>query len=126
MNSEGNPNKKITETIVGFWNKHRKGILTVTSIIGAIGTVVLGAKCYWDATASERWFENASLDELKAKRNDIHSEYMQHTINDEYRLSLSSLLPKFDRRISELQWGGKTPTAPSYPREHGHNLYKPD
>lgn len=47
MNSEGNPNKKITETIVGFWNKHRKGILTVTSIIGAIGTVVLGAKCYW-------------------------------------------------------------------------------
>ena len=126
MNSERNHNKNFLRTIVDFWNKHRKGILTVTGIIGTISVVVMGEKLYRNATASERWFENASLDELNAMRNDIHSNYMQHTINDEYRMLLRSLLSKFDRRINELQWGGKTPTAPSYPREHGHNLYKPD
>ncbi len=115
--------------IVAFWHKHNKEIKIVTGVLGFLGAVVLtvcGVKHYWNATAFERWFEKASLDDLKAARDNIHSEYLGHTVNDEYRESLWNLLPKFDRRISELQWAGKKPSGPAYHREHGFNLYKPD
>ena len=51
---------------------------------------------------------------------------MQHTINDEYRSNLWSLMQLLDKKISEREWAGKIPTGPSYHREHGYNLYKPD
>ena len=115
--------------IVAFWHKYKKGIKIATGILGFIGTAVLtarGVKYYWNATAFDRWFNKASLDELRVARNNIHSEYMKHTVNDEYRESLWNLLPRLDKRISEIEWAGKIPSAPSYPREHGHGLYKPD
>ena len=85
-----------------------------------------GIKYYWNATAFERWFKKAPLDELKTARNNIHSEYMKHTANDKYRETLWELLSRLDKKISELEWAGKNPSAPSYPREHGHGLYKPE
>ena len=115
--------------IIAFWNKHKKEIKTVTGILGIIGAGVLaffGVKYVWNAMAFDRWFDKASLSDLKEARDKIHDEYLKHTVNDEYRESLWNLISKFDNRISELNWAGRTPTAPSYPREHGHGLYKPD
>lgn len=121
--------KKQERPIIAFWHKNRRGILIATGIIGTIGTVILalfGIKYYWNATAFERWFKKASLDELKTVRNNVHSEYMKHTVNDKYRETLWNLLPRLDKKISELEWDGKTPSGPAYHREHGYNLYKPD
>ncbi len=115
--------------IVAFWHRHKKGIKIATGVVGTIGTAVLaacGIKYYWNASAYERWFKKAPLDELKLVRDNIHAEYMKHTTNDEYRESLWNLLPRLDKRISEIEWAGKTPTGPAYHREHGFNLYKPD
>ena len=127
-NAKDNSNKH-ARPVVAFWNKHRKGLLIATGIVGTVGTAVLnvlGVKYYWNATAFERWFKKAPLDELKTVRDNVHSEYMKHTINDEYRESLWNLLPRLDKKIREIEWAGKIPSSPSYPREHGHNLYKPD
>ncbi len=128
-NNEKKTSQKHEKPVVAFWNKHRKDILIATGVIGAIGTTVLtilGVKYYWNSSAFERWFKKAPLDELKTVRDNIHSEYMKHTVNDEYRQSLWNLLPRLDKKISEIEWAGKTPTGPSYHREHGYNLYKPD
>ena len=115
--------------VVAFWNKHKKGIFIATGVIGTIGVAVLtvfGIKLYWNASAFERWFKKATLDELKEARNNIHAEYMSHTTNDKYRESLWNFLPQFDKRIATLEWAGKTPSGPAYHREHGYGLYKPD
>lgn len=115
--------------LVAFWNKHKKQIAVAGGIVGAVGIAVLGifgVKYYWNASAFERWFKKAPLDELKTVRDNIHSEYMKHTVNDEYRETLWNLLPRLDKKISEIEWAGKTPSGPAYHREHGFNLYKPD
>ena len=115
--------------MVAFWNNHKKEIQIVTGVLGLICATLLavrGAKYIWNATAFDRWFDKASLTELKAERDRIHTKYMNYTINDEHRVFLRNLLPKFDKRIHELEWDGKTPSGPAYHREHGFNLYKPD
>ena len=116
--------------IIAFWNKHRKSILIATGVVGFLGSTILAIlgikKHYWNATAFERWFNTASLDELKSARDNIHSEYMNHTINDEYREFLWNLLPRFDKKIREIEDVGMKFTGPAYSREHGYNLYKPD
>jgi hypothetical protein len=66
------------------------------------------------------------LGELKSLRDNVQDEYLKHTVNDEYRLKLWDLLSVLNEKIVKLEWAGKTPTAPTYSREHGHNLYKRD
>ena len=115
--------------IVAYWHKHKKGIIIATGIAGFFGAAVLtvfGVKYYWNSTAFERWFRNASLDDLKEARDNIHAEYMKHNVNDEYRESLWNILPTLDKKISEIEWDGKKPSGPTYYREHGSNLYKRD
>ena len=126
---EKDDSKKQERPVVAFWNKHRKGIFLATGIAGTLFTVVLtilGVKYYWNSTSFERWFKKAPLDELNTVRDNVHAEYMKHTVNDEYRESLKGLLDRLDDKIRKMQWGGKTPTGPAYHREHGYNLYKPD
>ena len=112
--------------LVTFGNKHKKGIIITISIIGASVLIALGCKKYLDATAFERWLNKASLEELKEKRDLIHAEYMRHNVNDQYREDLWNLLPVFDSRIRQKERNGKAPCGPTYHREHGYNLYKPD
>lgn len=109
-----------------FWSKHKNKILLAFGILGAATLAVLGIKCYIDNTSANRWFKNATLEELKDVRDKIHKEALNYTVNDEHRESLWSLLPIFDKRISDLEWAGETPRGPAYHREHGYNLYKPD
>ena len=112
-------------SINAFWNKHKKEIIIASSIIGAIGVTflaVLGVKY----KSLEKWLKKASLEDLNEARNNTHHDWMQHTINDEYRSNLWSLMQLLDKKISEREWAGKIPTGPSYHREHGYNLYKPD
>lgn len=115
--------------IVAFWNDHKKKIAIATGIAGAVGIAFLGAfgvKYYWNSSSFERWFKKAPLDELKTVRGNVHSEYLNHTVNDEYRESLRNLMSRLDKKISDLEWTGKTYSGPAYHREHGFNLYKPD
>ena len=125
MNDRNKQKAAKTRPVVAFWNKHKKEFQFITGVLG-LALAFLGVKYIWNATAFDRWFDKASLTELKAERDRIHTNYMNYTINDEHREFLWNLLPKFDKKIHELEWDGKTPSGPAYHREHGFNLYKPD
>lgn len=112
-------------SINAFWNKHKKEIIIASSILGVIGITflaVFGIKY----KPLEKWLKKASLEDLKEVRNNAHHEWMQHTINDEYRGNLWNLMQFLDKKIHKRECSGKIPTGPSYHREHGYNLYKPD
>ncbi|MBO5480744.1 MAG: hypothetical protein J6A63_06130 [Clostridia bacterium] len=112
-------------SIGAFLNKHKKEVIIVSSIIGIIGiTVLAGVGIRYKSL--KKWLKKATVEDLKEVRNNAHSEWKQHTINDEYRGKLWGLIQYLDRKINESEWAGKTPKAPVYPREHGHNLYKRD
>ena len=116
---------KKERSLNAFWNKHKKGLFIASGILVVVGVSLLalfGIKY----NSLERWLKNASLEDLKNARKNIHSEWKQHTINDKYRSSLWDLMKFLDKKISECEWAGETPTGPAYHREHGYNLYKPD
>ena len=115
-------------SIETFWNKHKK-IAIASGVLGALGLVILsflGVKYFCNVSSFERWFKKASLDELKTVRNNVHAEYLNHTVNDAHRESLWNLMSRLDKKISILEWTGKTPSMSTYHREHGFNLYKPE
>lgn len=104
-----------------------KKIAVTSGIISVVGIAffgVFGVKHY--RHSFERWLKNAPLEELNAAREDVQSEYLKHTVNDEYRRSLWNLMSSLDKKINELAWMGKPASGPAYHREHGFHLYKPD
>lgn len=116
-------------SVVVVWRKNKKKIVKVVGVLGGICTFLLmlkGGKYFLNASALKRWYKKASLDELKTFRNNIHSEALNYTVNDEYRATLWESLPIIDKRIHEMESAGKVTQWSSYPREHGHGLYKRD
>ena len=116
-------NKK--RPIMTFWNRHKKKIIIITSVTFAIILTALGVK-YWNAKSFERWLSNAPLNELEETRDNLHSEYMRHRINDDHRENLQNAISRIDKKMRELKSTPKTPSGPAYHREHGTNLYKRD
>ncbi|MBO5231765.1 MAG: hypothetical protein IJE00_06640 [Clostridia bacterium] len=112
--------------IKSFFKRHKKGIYITAGIIGGSVLCFFGIKCYLKQPTLEKFLKESSLSLLKEKRNEIHTEYLKYTKNDEYRNSLWNLLPILDKEISKREWDGKIPSGPAYHREHGYNLYKPD
>jgi hypothetical protein len=54
------------------------------------------------------------------------AEYLNYTVNDDYREDLSKGIDLMNKRIRELDWVGLLPSRSTNHREHGNNLYKPD
>lgn len=75
---------------------------------------------------STKWFDTVSNEVLNVEREIVRKEYCASGDDFSKAVRLENLLRLFDKVISNRAWNGKTPHAPSYPREHGHNLYKPD
>ena len=78
--------------VVAFWNKHKKEIAIAGGVVGAVGVAVLsalGIKYFWNASSFERWFKKAPLEELRTVRNNVHTEYLKHTINGAHRIQTS-------------------------------------
>lgn len=98
--------------------------------IGGVALIILGSlgiKRYLDDTKFERYLKSASLPELKAIRDVAHKEFLNTSNDIECRGKIGDIiLPTIDKQISKREWGNKIPAAPSYHREHGFNLYKPD
>lgn len=75
---------------------------------------------------SGRWFKNATIEELEKARKVIQDDYRNPKLDMDHRTLCHNLLFTFDKAISEKKWAGRIPQGPSYSREHGRNLYKPD
>lgn len=75
---------------------------------------------------SEKWFSVASIDLLKSEREVVRKHYRSLGSDYSAAIILEHLLQKFDSVLSKRAWNGEIPRCPNYPREHGHNLFKPD
>lgn len=118
--------KTIKGKIKEFFKRHKKSIYITLGIIGGVVLCFFGVKLYLKRPSLEKFLKKSSLPELRDTRAKVHTEYLNYPKNDQYRNDLWDTLSILDKEISKREWNGKTPTGPSYPREHGHNLYKPD
>lgn len=78
------------------------------------------------AKYSLKWIQSLSDEQLVTERALIHKKYLNPDQDVDYRESLRRLMDLFDKVKSDRYWAGRTPSGPSYSREHGHGLYKPD
>ena len=69
---------------------------------------------------SEKWFENANLEELEKERFKIQQDYRNPELELEYRGECWDLLAKFDKIIGQKKWQGKDY---EYPIHGEHGLY---
>lgn len=116
-------------SIVSFTKRHKREIIIVA---GTVGTILTGIGLSKIAGSLEprkysgKWFDSVSDDVLKAEREIVRKQYCSSGNNFSMAVQLQNLLNRFDSVLSQRAWAEKTPQPPSYPREHGHNLYKPD
>ena len=75
---------------------------------------------------SYSWIKKLSEQAWKAERNKVWQKWANPNQDDQTRSQLWSLLQLFDKVKENKDWAGKKPQGPSYHREHGYNLYKPD
>ena len=109
-----------------FIREHKRGIYITAGVIGGLILCFFGVKIYLKRPSLARFLNDSSIDMIRSKRDEVHNEYLSYTKNDNYRNGLYKLLEVLDTEIRKRECAGKVPSPPSYPREHGHNLYKPD
>ena len=135
-----NPPENRNELIT--WIKAHKTELIIVGIsIPTIIAVILGIKnkdaikALWDSlkTAVEernmyspKWFKSTSDSVLHTERERVRLAYCSSGNDMSLVTQLENLLSRFDKELSDRAWAGQTPRGPSYHREHGFNLYKPD
>ena len=74
---------------------------------------------------SDKFFRNASDDELEIEREKVRLKRNASYDDAEYD-KYYNLLNKFDNVISKRAWGDEETTAPSYHSEHGRYLPEDD
>lgn len=75
---------------------------------------------------SKKWFNTVSYDTLEKEREIVRKQFCSAGNDFERANLLQKLLNIFDSVMSKRDWNGQVPQPPSYHREHGYNLYKPD
>jgi len=75
---------------------------------------------------SSKWFNTVSDKVLKEEREVVRQKFCSAGSDFDLAGRLQNLLWIFDKELSKRAWGSEKPHGPSYHREHGYNLYKPD
>lgn len=116
-------------TFVTFAKKHKKEFIIIAGAIGTILTSIGLSKLAGSVESrkySSKWFDSVFDDVLNAEREIVRKQYCFSGDNFSMAVQMQNLLNRFDSVLSKRAWAGKIPRGPSYPREHGHGLYKPD
>ena len=74
---------------------------------------------------SDKWFNNASLEELEEARTIVQNDYRNPELDMDYRTDCHNLLFRFDQAIGKKKWAGKEPGYPVH-SEHGWYLSSDD
>ena len=119
--------KKAKNKTKDFFKKNKKvlGIGVASAIAGVLAVIVKANKDASDLTYSDKFFRNASDDELEIEREKVRLKRNSSYDDVEYD-KYYNLLNKFDNVMSKRAWGDKEPTAPSYHSEHGWYLPEDD
>ena len=105
----------------------------IGKIILGLGGLVLTGLAIIIKTANKEpqkysgdWIKNLTDTEWETEREIVRQQYCNPEYDISYRENLHQILWLFDKIKSDKEWAKKTPHGPSYHREHGYNLYKPD
>ena len=74
---------------------------------------------------NDKWFNNASLEELEEARTIVQNDYRNPELDMDYRTDCHNLLFRFDQAIGKKKWAGKEPGYPVH-SEHGWYLSSDD
>lgn len=125
--------------IPNWFKEHKKetivatGIVITSSLVGILGIknrdvlldLLSQAKSKMDEYTTplygSKWVTRASDDELREARKMFNTEYGK--TGDSFAFSMRN---RIDSEMSKRAWGDVKPHPPTYSREHGYNLYKPD
>ena len=98
-----------------------------SAIAGVLAVIVKANKDASDLTYSDKFFRNASDDELEIEREREKVRLKRNSSYDDVEYDkYYNLLNKFDNVMSKRAWGEEEPTAPSYHSEHGWYLPEDD
>jgi len=110
---------------MGKDSKKKKNLLLGGLAIGGAGLCLLfGIK--HPKAYTRKWIEGLSDIEWTKEREKVQTMLLDPTLDVDFREKCRKVLLIFDRVKSARDWAGQNPCAPSYPREHGHNLWKPE
>ena len=106
-------------------NKLGKALCGVGGLLATAGIgAVLAHK--EPAKYSMEWIRKLSDADWETEREIIRQKFCNPKYSDTARIGFEKLLNLFDKVKSDRDWAGKIPKGPSYHREHGFNLFKPD
>ncbi len=139
-------NKRATEQIadgsfektrlIAWVKRHKLQLLFAGVSVTTVAMTLLGVKNkdeinqLWNSLIQEikkgslysaKWFENASLEELREVRKIVQQDYRNPDFDLEYRSECWELLKRFDNAIGKIVWQGKEKGYP-VSREHGWYL----
>lgn len=127
--------------LIAWIKAHKTELIIVGVSIPTIIAVILGIKnkdaikALWDSLKaaieernmySPKWFKSASDNVLHTERERVRLAYCSSGNDMSLATHFENLLSRFDKELSNRAWAEQTPRGPSYHREHGFNLYKPD
>ena len=106
-------------------NKVLKRVLAVVGIAAA-GGLIHKIKNMPPEKYSLEWIKSLSDSMWEKERESVRQDMCNPRLGADVQAKCQNILRLFDKVKSERNWAGKTPKGPSYSREHGFNLYKPD
>lgn len=111
--------------VKNFVVKHKKKVIGVAGTCGAVLGVVVLSKLFGGEPRkySDKWFDTVSDEVLDEEREIVRKK--SYSMGDDFPVA-ERLIRKFNSVMSARDWAGEEPQPPSYHREDGHNLYKPD
>ena len=111
-----------------FVKKHKKKLLIGAITVGA-GLSALGLSKLVKIEPrpfTERYFNSLSLDKLNEVREAVQRKLWASGDDSSTAIYWEHILNMVDNVIRSRDPDGIIPRPPTYPREHGHNLYKTD
>ncbi|MBQ8198518.1 MAG: hypothetical protein IJZ76_03725 [Lachnospiraceae bacterium] len=121
--------------LIAWIKENRMQLLLLGVSAGTLIMTVLGIKnkdaiiALWNSLKrdmkkgilySEKWFENAGLDELEKAREIVRLDYVNPDFDTDYRNQCRNLLSRFDNAIGKLKGEGK---EVGYPIRSSHGWY---
>ena len=106
-------------------NKVLKKVLAVVGIAAA-GGLIHKINNMPSEKYSLEWIKSLSDSMWEKERESVRQDMCNPRLGADVQAKCQNILRLFDKVKSERDWAGKTPKGPSYSREHGFNLYKPD
>jgi len=130
-------NSSMEKSLFTWAKKHNPQLLLASASTGVLILTILGIKnkdvinALWESInkmqngcslCNEKRVKNVTLDNLTKKREIVEADYLNTSLDLDYRSLCCDRLTKLDNAIGKLKWGGK---EFGYPVSGSNGLYLP-